>query len=48
MRIDYATGYRLYFTQRGKVLIILLCGGTKKGQNADIRRAGMLARGLED
>jgi putative addiction module killer protein len=38
-RIDFGPGYRLYIGQQGKVLIILLGGGTKKGQSADIRLA---------
>ena len=38
-RIDYGPGYRIYFGQVGNKLIILLGGGTKKGQNADIKRA---------
>jgi putative addiction module killer protein len=38
-RIDFGPGYRLYIGQDGDVLIILLGGGTKKGQNADIQQA---------
>jgi putative addiction module killer protein len=38
-RIDFGTGYRIYIGQDGDVLIILLGGGTKKGQSADIQRA---------
>jgi len=38
-RIDFGPGYRIYLGQDGKVLIILLGGGTKKGQSADIRLA---------
>lgn len=38
-RIDFGPGYRLYIGQRGKTLIILLGGGTKKGQSTDIRLA---------
>ena len=29
LRVDYGPGYRVYFVQRGKVLILLLCGGDK-------------------
>ena len=38
-RIDFGPGYRIYFGQEGGVLIVLLGGGTKKGQSADIRLA---------
>ena len=38
-RIDFGPGYRIYIGQQGKVLVILLGGGTKKGQSADIRLA---------
>src|SRR5688572_11578625 len=38
-RIDFGPGYRIYFGQEGNVLVILLGGGTKKGQGADIHRA---------
>jgi putative addiction module killer protein len=38
-RIDFGPGYRLYVGQEGQTLIILLGGGQKKGQNADIQRA---------
>jgi putative addiction module killer protein len=47
MRIDHGPGYRLYFVQRGNVLVVLLCGGTKKGQAADIAKAKRLSRDLE-
>jgi len=39
LRIDYGPGYRLYLTQRGKTVIILLCGGDKRTQTQDIKRA---------
>ncbi len=41
-RIDWGPGYRLYVTQDGDQLIILFVGGTKKRQQADIRRASAL------
>ena len=46
MRIDVGAGYRLYFTLRGGVLIVLLCGGDKATQRRDIRRAQQLAKEL--
>jgi putative addiction module killer protein len=46
MKIDYGPGYRLYFTKRGKVIVLLLCGGTKGTQERDIERAIKMAKGL--
>jgi len=46
MRIDYGTGYRVYFVQRGQTLVILLAGGDKRTQDRDIRTALELAREL--
>ena len=43
MKIDFGPGYRVYFVQRGEVVIILLCGGDKSGQEKDIQRAKALA-----
>ncbi len=40
-RIDFGPGYRIYFGQEGNVLVVLLGGGTNKGQSADIHRAQM-------
>jgi putative addiction module killer protein len=48
MRIDYGPGYRVYFVQRGKQLIILLCGGDKNSQFADISKAKVLAKELNN
>ncbi|WP_342236436.1 type II toxin-antitoxin system RelE/ParE family toxin [Inquilinus sp. OTU3971] len=44
LRIDYGPGYRVYFTQRGNVTVILLCGGDKSTQAKDITRAKALAK----
>ena len=44
MRISYGPGYRLYYTQRGESLIILLCGGDKSSQRKDIARAIAMAQ----
>ena len=46
MRIDYGPGYRVYFVQRGPMLIILLAGGDKRTQERDIKKAVELARAL--
>jgi putative addiction module killer protein len=43
MRVDYGPGYRIYYTRRGRQLVILLCGGDKRSQARDIRRAQKLA-----
>ncbi|QYU69591.1 type II toxin-antitoxin system RelE/ParE family toxin [Leptolyngbya sp. 15MV] len=39
MRVDYGPGYRVYYFQRGEALVILLCGGDKRTQDADIAYA---------
>ena len=46
LRINYGPGYRVYFRQRGAELVILLGGGTKATQSADIKTALRLAREL--
>jgi putative addiction module killer protein len=48
LRIHYGPGYRVYFKQRGQVLIVLLAGGTKKSQAKDIKAALRLARDLSE
>ena len=48
LRVDYGPGYRVYFVQRGKILIVLLCGGDKRTQARDIGKARALAADLED
>jgi putative addiction module killer protein len=44
LRIHYGPGYRVYFVQRGEVLVILLCGGEKSTQSRDIAAAKALAK----
>ena len=44
LRIDYGSGYRVYFIQRGDILAVLLCGGDKRTQDADIKRAIGIAK----
>lgn len=44
MRIDMGAGYRVYFTMREKIVVILLAGGTKSTQQKDIKKAIKLAK----
>jgi putative addiction module killer protein len=46
MRIDYGPGYRIYYVNRGAQIVILLCGGDKRTQQRDIKRAQRLAETL--
>ena len=46
MRIDYGPGYRIYYLHSGAEIVILLCGGDKRTQRQDIKRARMLAEAL--
>lgn len=46
MRIDYGPGYRVYYTQRGREVVVLLAGGDKGTQATDIKTALRLARNL--
>jgi len=48
MRIDHGPGYRVYFVARGDAVIILLCGGDKRTQDRDIRRALELAQEVQE
>ncbi len=47
MKIDYGPGYRVYFTERANEIVILLCGGDKKSQDADIAAALRMVKELE-
>jgi putative addiction module killer protein len=47
LRIHYGPGFRVYFQQRGTILILLLCGGNKKTQQADIEKAKQIAKDWE-
>ena len=46
LKIDYGPGYRVYFTERNGEVIVLLCGGDKKGQDGDIAMAERMAKEL--
>lgn len=48
LRIDYGPGCRVYYVKRGTMIVILLCGGDKRTQQRDVKRAQALAAGLED
>ena len=48
MREHFGPGWRMYYVQRGDTLIVMLGGGDKATQQADIKRAIDLARSLED
>lgn len=44
LRFDFGPGYRVYFTVRDRVVVILLCGGDKGSQWRDIKRAVAMAK----
>lgn len=46
LRVDCGPGYRVYFTQSGKTIVVLLCGGDKRSQRRDIAAALRLKREL--
>lgn len=48
MKINFGPGYRVYYTQRGDTLILLLCGGDKSTQSKDIARAKLLLAQYEE
>jgi putative addiction module killer protein len=47
LRIHFGAGWRVYFAQRSKEVIVLLAGGSKRTQKADIKRAKALASRLD-
>lgn len=47
MRIDYGPGYRVYFSQRGNQIVLLLIGGSKSTQQRDIAKAKKLNQEYE-
>ena len=48
LRIHYGPGYRVYFMERGPIIVVLLSGGDKSSQISDIKKAKELAKQLED
>lgn len=48
LRIDHGPGYRVYFVRRGPLVIVLLAGGDKRTQDADIERAIAIAKEWKD
>ena len=46
LRIAYGPGYRVYYVHRGAEIVILLCGGDKRTQRGDIKRAHEFAERL--
>ena len=47
LRVDFGPGYRVYYINRGREIILLLCGGDKSSQKQDIEKAKEIAGGLE-
>lgn len=48
LRMTFGPGYRVYYTMRGSVVVILLCGGDKGSQEKDIAKAHELAKEIGD
>lgn len=48
MRVDYGPGYRVYYVRRAAIIVVLLCGGDKRTQQRDIKRAQILAADLKE
>ncbi len=46
LKINFGPGYRVYYTQRAGVVVVLLAGGDKSSQQKDIKTAISLAKGL--
>lgn len=48
MRVHFGPGYRVYYMREGSVFYLLLCGGDKSTQQADIKRARSMAKQVKD
>lgn len=48
LRVNYGPGYRIYYLQRGSLVVVLLCGGDKGTQTKDIKTAKELAQKWKD
>lgn len=48
LRIDYGPGYRVYLMHRGRLVVVLLCGGDKSTQSKDIQHAKAVAAQWKD
>ena len=48
LRVHFGPGYRVYYTRRADIFILLLCGGDKGSQSHDIEHAKRLAQELEE
>ena len=46
MRLTYGPGYRIYYKQTGRTIVLILCGGDKSTQDSDIKRAKQIAAQL--
>ena len=47
LRVNYGPGYRIYYVQRDRTIVVLLCGGDKSTQDRDIHTAKRLAEDLD-
>ena len=47
MRVHFGPGFRLYFTRKGRVLVVMLCGGAKSTQSRDIKKALRILQELD-